>query len=136
MSALHRIGRALALALLLPALLAPSGWALRMCFCDAMTFGVGFEDLCCNPEPARGCCESEDEPQERAPAHHQCEECESFDVGNQGLQPTSAPHLPQVAPPIVIDWSAPRSELWCSPTARRDFGRAPPGRVRALPLRI
>jgi hypothetical protein len=150
-SNLPRALRAFVLALVLPALLAPSGWAWRLCFCDSMLLGglvhrevaaPGEElDSCCQPKPEkRSCCEGElagatqDEP-EQDPSD--CNECRMFDAGNAGLASFAAPEVPTMAPPTVVAWvvavdaaptRAPRAlELVC---------RAPPGVGRLLPLRI
>ncbi len=148
---LHRTLRALVLALVLPALLAPSGWAWRLCFCDSMLLGglvhreaaaEGEElDSCCRPKPAqRSCCEQElageapDGPQQDPSG---CDECRMFDAGNAGLATFAAPDVPTMAPPVVVAWVVAVDVAPMS--APRSLGfecRAPPGVGRLLPLRI
>ncbi len=129
--------RALWLALLLPALLLPSGWQWRLCFCEAMTRGEGELSCCASEELAseeRGCC-SEDEGVEQE--RHDCSECFYVEAGNEDLASLTLTAIPHVAPPQVIAWrevsaARPRERA----LERLAVGRAPPCVGHSLPLRI
>jgi hypothetical protein len=128
-----RAGRAWLLVLLLPALLAPRGWAMRVCFCETMGAGAGVD--CCRPEPERACC-GEERPSEGL-APQDCAECRMLDVDNDGLQVTSAPTLPALGTVTFVEWSLPlipHRHLRDVVSAGR--GSAPPGAAGVVPLRI
>ena len=141
--------RALVLAFVLPALLAPSGWAWRLCFCDSMLLGGlvhrevaadGEElDSCCQKKVVeRSCCEEElaDEGED-TPAPAGCTECRMFDAGNLGLATFTTPEVPTMAPPVVVAWVIADAAVPVSaPCALDSACRAPPGVGRLLPLRI
>jgi hypothetical protein len=132
MTSLSRIRRALVLVLLLPALLAPSGWALRVCFCEAMAAAAD-EESCCTTQAHR-CCEDEANPGN--PGEHRCGECKWIRVGNAALQPRSNSDTAVMALPAAVR-SAPLIVRSYAPVARPICRSGePPGRVRALPLRI
>lgn len=141
MTALGRLWRAALLALLLPALLAPSGWAWRLCFCEAMEWGLAAateSDSCCRKTVERDCCAPEEDPAPgETPREHSCGECRQFEAGNDDLAVSSAPELPVIAPPVMVEWSTPRlADFRSEPLNRRAACRAPPGVGANLPLRI
>jgi hypothetical protein len=129
MSALLRCCRALALALLLPALLAPSGWAWHLCFCGAVEEAAG----CCREVAPPSCCD----PSER-PADHDCGQCVALEAAHKGLPPaTDAPSVDVPALAAAPAWTAPpTASLAATVRLRAERGPAPPGRVTPLPLRI
>ncbi len=133
------IRRALLLALLLPALLVPSGWSLRLCFCAAMSGQAATEqESCCSKLAAKSCC---DAPSSTAAAgeHRECRDCKRFGADNRALPPTLATP-PDV--PVVLAFEAPR---WTMPEAVEVLtcassvvarAHAPPGIEPVPPLRI
>lgn len=136
MHRLSRFGRALLLVLMLPALLAPSSWAMRVCFCDAMAWGLGLSsDDCCRPSAPISCCELETNSD--LADDHQCSECRTFEVGNSALQVTPTPSVPDVPLDVVVAWivEPPRDvRTLCDAHCAR--GPAPPAITHILPLRI
>jgi hypothetical protein len=115
----------LLLVLALPALLAPSSWALRLCFCQAV-------ETCCAPEDEPECCGDESGVEQGG-----CAACHSFEIGNSGVQNSTGPTLPEVAAPTIVDWVAACSlplPRWTAPL--RGVGPAPPSVGASLPLRL
>jgi hypothetical protein len=140
MSLLHHTLRAILLALLLPALLVPSGLGLSVCLCSDMgsPSSAAAVPSCC---AERGAVTQDDVcPRIGREAGHSCEHCRHFQTGQRELStPTnssvqaSLACLPAPIASLVFD--APRD----MPFARRTFdknGLAPPGSARLLPLRI
>jgi hypothetical protein len=143
MAVLLRIVRALSLALLLPALLAPSGWAWQVCFCEAViaTFDGAADEGCCDgdatPEAA-SCCDVAGATSEGRCG--ECGDCRMFDAGNRAMQPsTAAPELPDATFPIAhltSPWPAASGALARAPLdALPARGLAPP-RAPAIPLAL
>ena len=134
MSLLPQLARALWLALLLPALLAPSGWQWRLCFCDAMSGAASEERSCCEEEAPveQGCCD-----EDPMTGRHECGECHIVDAGVDALACFGAPSVPLAPPSRVLVLVARAHEREARPTgvtiAR---SHAPPGLRGHLPLRI
>jgi len=146
MSLLHRSLRALILALVLPALLVPSGWSARLCLCSALALAQ--EESCCEvaPAPAQdelSCCEREvaSVPQERECAGDDCRKscCPVLEAGEVqlvlevGAGPTlSAPPAFDVALLSDVPPNAVHGRAWRACT----HSLAPPRATSPLPLRI
>jgi hypothetical protein len=148
MFAVRRLARAFLLALLLPALLAPRGWAWQVCFCltasDAAS-DMGAANGCCTAfEPApsaldssMSCCEPTSDGTSETGCGD-CGDCRSFDAGNRALQPSQGvPELPTALP---IEHLVALESPMALPAYGRTLasrGLAPPGAPpRSLPLRI
>lgn len=146
MSLLHRSLRALILALVLPALLVPSGWSARLCLCSALASAQA--ESCCEvaPAPAQeelSCCEREAAPvpQEGECAGEDCRKscCPVLEAGEIQLvlkaeagQALSAPAQVEVAVLSDVPPSASHGRAWRACT----HSLAPPRATSPLPLRI
>ena len=131
------IRRALMLALLLPALLVPSGWSLRVCFCAAME-AQAEAGSCCSARAAASCCD-EETPAPQAGHHKTCDACREFGADNRRLPPSlaAAPDVPLAAPCAVPVWTPVVAPLVATlePLVLA-HPAAPPDPLRSLPLRI
>jgi hypothetical protein len=138
MHAVTTIRRALMLLLLLPALLVPSGWSLRVCFCAAMSGAAVEDDACCRKEAPPNCCGEESPAQEQGD-HSTCSECRTIAAGDRNLPP-SLPTTPDVPPAIAFElptWSVPdASEAHVLPICSAVRVHAPPPLEATPPLRI
>ncbi|MFM7296432.1 MAG: hypothetical protein ACKO4Q_04320 [Planctomycetota bacterium] len=130
----RQLVRALWLALLLPALIAPSGWQWRLCFCEQMSAAASAERSCCEDEAPieEGCCD-----EDPMTGRHECGECHIVDAGVGALACFSAPSLP-LAPPACALLLVARTPVSATrPSgAYRARSHAPPGLRGHLPLRI
>ncbi|MBM3989329.1 MAG: hypothetical protein FJ294_15400 [Planctomycetes bacterium] len=137
---LQPLVRTLWLALLAPALLAPSGWQWRLCFCEQMSAAAAAERSCCEEEEApieegnveEGCCD-----EDPMTGRHDCSGCHSVDAGVGALACFSAPSVP-LAPPfcaLILEVRAPRN-IDRANGAYIGRSQAPPGLRGRLPLRI
>lgn len=128
------------LALLLPALLAPAGWSLRLCFCAAMRgAATEAEASCCGESAARGCCGGAEAPARPGQAHRECGSCKRFGNEHRGLPP-GTPSAPEVPPAIAFDlpqWTLPGAveALGVQPRVVANT-HSPPSARPATPLRI
>lgn len=134
MSLLPQFARALWLALLLPALLAPSGWQWRLCFCDAMSAAASEERSCCEEEAPveQGCCD-----EDPMTGRHECGGCHIVDADVGALACFAAPSVP-LAPPMrafTLEVRA-HERTACPSGAYVARSHAPPGLRGHLPLRI
>lgn len=144
MSLLHRSLRALILALVLPALLVPSGWSARLCLCTALASVQ--QESCCEVAPAPeelSCCEREAAPvpQEGECAGEDCRKscCPVLEAGEIQLvlkaeagQALSAPAQIEIAVLSDVPPSALHGRAWRACT----HSLAPPRATSPLPLRI
>ncbi len=133
MRCLAPLARALWLALLLPALLAPSGWQWHVCFCEQMNTAASEERSCCEEEPLEeGCCD-----EDPMTGGHECGECHIVSAGVDALACFGVPSVPLALPSRVLVIVARPHEREARPTgvtiAR---SHAPPGLRGHLPLRI
>src|SRR5687768_3420046 len=124
------------LVLLLPALLAPSGWSLHLCFCEAAQAQAEDVVPCCRVEEP-SCCA----PRERTSTDGDgCAACHRFDAAHHGLQPNpGTPAAERALAPIELaSWLAapPTQPAPTSVSAGTQRGPAPPGPAAPLPLRI
>ena len=138
MNASLRRWRALLLVLLLPALLAPSGWSLRVCFCMAVQGQAEDVAACCRVEiEAPSCCDS---LEQTAEGGDDCAACHSFEAAHHGLQPVAGNAAGELAPAMLelASWTAADSTSPSATTAAASVrrGQAPPGLATPLPLRI
>lgn len=152
MSLPTRILRALILALVLPALLVPSGWSAHWCWCEGLA-GAGANE-CCAPvdsgsaalEDAVSCCTGEtvssrqDEHGNAKPhacGQSDCENCcKTVDAGDYELvyAPDAVVKAPPPAPTPIVASALPEF----APRAVYRVARslAPPCASRLIPLRI
>lgn len=146
MTLLHRSLRALILALVLPALLVPSGWSARLCLSTAVASVQ--QESCCEIAPAPApeelsCCERKaaQVPQEGECAGEDCRKscCPVLEAGEIQLvlkaeagQALSAPAQVEVAVLSDVPPSASHGRAWRACT----HSLAPPRATSPLPLRI
>jgi len=151
MSRLTRTFRALILALVLPALLIPSGWSARLCLCGLGSVEVAAS--CCEAPPTAGegfdsCCANERAQSDpRAPFAGERSECERGECGDCcRLLESEGVELVFASPVQVAVPAATAAELDdvlpAAPRARGRIARAwshslaPPRASSSLPLRI
>jgi hypothetical protein len=143
MVAVRRLARALLLALLLPALLAPRGWAWQVCFClaasdqGASSCCVALETVPSAQKSSIACCApTSDDTSETGCGD--CGDCRSFDAGNRALQ--TSPGVPELPTALPIEHLVALGSPMALPAYGRTLasrGLAPPGAPpRLLPLRI
>lgn len=133
MRSLVPFARVLWLALLLPALLAPSGWQWRVCFCEQMSAAADEGRSCCEEEPLeQGCCD-----EDPVTGRHECGECHIVEAGVDALACFAAPSVPLAPPSRVLVAAACTHEREARPTgAIVARSHAPPSLRGHLPLRI
>ena len=140
MSLVRQTLRALLLALLLPALLVPSGLGLSVCLCSDMGRPSSADAVpsCC---AERGAVTQDDVcPRIGREVGHSCEHCRHFETG---VREPTAPTNTSVHTSLACLPAPIASTLFDAPPAVQFARRAidtralaPPGSARHLPLRI
>jgi hypothetical protein len=144
-----RILRALLLALVLPALLVPSGWSAHVCLCGMFSGPLEAETCCVpeiRPEPERSCCSAGAEERESLPTEggSACSHgdgancCRLVEAEHVELAWTAAESvkLPLLAPEPVLELLPPLPQPLRRIERAATHSLAPPRASTPLPLRI